>query len=139
MKETIKIAIISFIMSALAFFAGVTYTNSNNDQTLEDVTHLLAGYAKVQSFDPQKIAKQITGAGASPAQLASYIERYIKLHQMKGVLLVDIKSVVAKPDFAVSQELTMTQLNELSDKYGIKSEIDYEAVMQEFDDKFNLQ
>jgi hypothetical protein len=58
---------------------------------------------------------------------------------MKGVLLVDIKSVVAKPDFAVSQELTMTQLNELSDKYGIKSEIDYEAVMQEFDDKFNLQ
>jgi hypothetical protein len=50
MKETIKIAIISFIMSTLAFFAGVTYTNSNNDQTLEDVTHLLGRLCKGAVF-----------------------------------------------------------------------------------------
>ena len=101
-------------MSALAFSAGVSYTKAVSEKSMIEITDLLAGYAKVQTFNPEEISKRITSEGATPAELASYIERYIKLHQLKGVMLIDESYVVAKPNFSSSATLTMGELNQLS-------------------------
>ena len=124
--------LISLVMSALAFFAGVTYTKAVTEKSMIEVTDLIAGYAKVQTFNPEEISKRITSAGATPAELASYIERYIKLHQLKGVMLIDESYVVAKPNFSSSATLTMGELNQLSEQYNIKAEINYDSLLNEF-------
>lgn len=132
MNDYIKIILISLVMSALAFFAGVSYTKAVSEKSMIEITDLLAGYAKVQTFNPEEISKRITSEGGTPAELASYIERYIKLHQLKGVILIDESYVVAKPNFSSSATLTMSELNNLSEKYNIKTEIDYGSLLSEF-------
>jgi len=114
MNDYIKMILISLVMSALAFSAGVSYTKAVSEKSMIEITDLLAGYAKVQTFNPEEISKRITSEGATPAELASYIERYIKLHQLKGVMLIDESYVVAKPNFSSSATLTMGELNQLS-------------------------
>ena len=132
MNDYIKMILISLVMSALAFSAGVSYTKAVSEKSMIEITDLLAGYAKVQTFNPEEISKRITSEGATPAELASYIERYIKLHQLKGVMLIDESYVVAKPNFSSSATLTMSELNNLSEKYSIKTEIDYGSLLSEF-------
>jgi len=47
-------------------------------------------------------------------------------------MLIDESYVVAKPNFSSSATLTMSELNNLSEKYNIKTEIDYDSLLSEF-------
>ncbi len=132
MKENLKIAFISFTISLIAFIGGTYYTKAKNAEAMDEVSYLLAGYVKVQLFDPDKITQQIRSEGATPADIASYFERYIKLHEKKGILLIESKHGLSKPNIALSAVITMDELDKLSEHHGIVSEINYESMMKEF-------
>lgn len=127
-----SVILINIIVSLMVFVFAKQYTDGRVNDAMNQSVDYITKMPSVKVFNPNKVASEMSKNGATSQQIVSYIERYIKLHEALNVILIDTQSAVAAPKGAAAPEYTIEELNELSQKYGIKSEYSVEQLVKDF-------
>jgi hypothetical protein len=139
-KQSILFIISINIFTAFLVFALCKgYTDDQVDMAMTQSVDYITKIPTIKVFNTTQITNELREQKVPLQKIVSYIERYIKLHKVKGIILIDSNSTLAIPDSAKAPHLTMQELDELSEKYGIKSEYSVDSLLSDFNKTLNMK
>tara|TARA_R110002051_G_scaffold133198_3_gene206648 strand:- start:3559 stop:3999 length:441 start_codon:yes stop_codon:yes gene_type:complete len=139
-KQSILFIISINIFTAFLVFALCkSYTDDQVDMAMTQSVDYITKMPTIKVFNTTQITNELREQKVPLQKIVSYIERYIKLHKVKGIILIDSNSTLAIPDSAKAPHLTMQELDELSEKYGITSEYSVDSLLSDFNKTLNMK
>ncbi|KPV94077.1 hypothetical protein AN214_03910 [Pseudoalteromonas sp. P1-9] len=132
LREITKIV----IAASIGFIVNMYYTDAQIERYSSDAVSYLSSMPKIEVVDIEAITKTMLEEEIPPAKVAEYVELLVRVKEVKGVLVIDTKSVVTTPKLSVTPTLSYSDLKAQAKIHGIESELDYEALLEDFNGQF---
>ncbi|WP_100915935.1 hypothetical protein [Pseudoalteromonas spongiae] len=132
LREITKIV----IAASIGFIVNMYYTDAQIERYSSDTVSYLSSIPKIEVVDIEAITKTMLEEETPPAKVAEYVELLVRVKEAKGVLVIDTKSVITTPTLSVAKVLSYDALKDEAAKHGIKPELDYESLLEDFNKQF---
>lgn len=132
LREITKIV----VAVGIGFIVNMYYTDTQIERYSSDTVSYLSSIPKIEVVDIEAITKTMLEEETPPAKVAEYVELLVRVKEVKGVLVIDTKSVITTPTLSVAPVLSYDALRAEAAKHGIEPELDYESLLEGFNKQF---
>ena len=124
------------IAASIGFIVNMYYTDTQIERYSSDTVSYLSSIPKIEVVDIEAITKTMLEEETPPAKVAEYVELLVRVKEAKGILVIDTKSVITTPALSDPPEISYSDLKAQAKIHGIESELDYEALLEDFNRKY---